>query len=427
MKRYGYMGCLLVFLTVVTFGAAEGDASRTWTSTVGTTLEAELVEAKGERVVLRGADGAERTVRLAQLSEADRRYVAEFVEARDRGEPRIPGLDAEPGSISGPIRCAEDSEWSYYLYLPEDFHDGRLWPVWFVMSPGGGKGGGALRRYVEGAERWGCVLALSVESKNHFADSDLAIEAMVEDVYERVPVAEDLAFASGMSGGSRMAYWLAEVDRDIAGVLACGSGKGIYLKADSDRYREAELRGSTYVYSLIGTNCFNRTGAFQSHDTFPDDYRLRFFPGGHAWAGAGLIAEGMGRVLGAGLERYRDGDARLMREQFARAAWEWTSANVASRPWEAHYWADYLEDFPGPGEIQADAMRLARDLKDAPKVRAARRAERDIRRFAEEYFDVFYKVDKKANPDRRREADRLADRYPGIPHGELLRRLGDSS
>lgn len=158
-----------------------------------------------------------------------------------------------------------------------------------------------------------------MESKNNFWESDQAIEAMVDDVYERLPVAENLAFATGMSGGSRMAYLLAERERNIAGVLACGSGSGVYV--GEDEFRDAKLRRSTYVYSLMGTNCFNRTGAFQSHDEFPDEYRLRFFPGKHDWAGADLIEEGMARVLGAGLADYDGEDAEEMRSDYAKTMW----------------------------------------------------------------------------------------------------------
>ena len=421
--RLSWLLPLLVALSPVAATAATDNGERTWTSSVGTTLRAELVEANDDEVVLLGADGIKRTVRLEQLSEADQAYVEEAT--RVTGNTTIPGIDAEPGRISGPIKCADAPEWSYYLYLPEGFHDARKWPVWFVMAAGGGRNGRPLQRYVKGAERLGCIVALSVQSKNRFADSDIAIEAMIEDVYDRLPVADDLAFTSGMSGGSRMAYLIAERERNVAGVLACGSGKGIYIKQKD--YREADLRSSTYVYSLIGTNCFNRTGAFQSHDTFPDDYRLRFFPGKHTWAGKDLIEQGMARVLGAGLERYRGDNAEGMRREYVETMLEWAKKRVESEPWEAHYWADYLEDFPGPRALQYDADRLRRELDADPRVVAARKAERDILDFADDYFHVFYKKDGKPNAKRKEEAQRLAEKYPDIPHGKILRLLGNPS
>lgn len=280
-------------------GAGAEEEMRTWTSAVGSTIEARLVEASGRSVKLRTEDDRMLTLRLDQLSEADREYITERPE--EKGPTEVRGIDARPGVISGPITCENDGDWSYHLYLPEAFHTGRNWPVWFVMSPGGGSGGGALKRYREGAERFGCILAVSVESKNGFEESDEAVEAMAADVPARLPIEDGLLFTSGFSGGSRMAFLLGERNRDVCGVLACGSGGGIYLSEND--FRESQLRRSTYVYSLMGTNCFNRTESFESHQAYDDDCRLRFFPGGHAWAQSPLIAQGMGRVLGEALKR----------------------------------------------------------------------------------------------------------------------------
>ncbi len=396
---------------------------RVWTSSVGSTLEAKLLRASGDRIVLLRQDGGELTVRLDQLSPTDREYVAKATEVR--GSDRIDGVDAEPGRISRKIACLSEPEWHYYLYLPQGFHDARKWPVWFIMSPGGGSQPDSMKRYIDGAERLGCILAFSVESKNEFADSDCAMEAMVKDVYERLPVAEKLAFATGMSGGSRMAYLLAERERHIAGVLACGSGSGVYIKEKD--FRDAKLRSSTYVYSLIGTNGFNRTGAYRSHADFPDDYRLRFFPGNHDWAGPRYIAEGMARVLGAGLERYREDGDEQMRRDYARTLLLWAQEKVAEEPWEAYYFADYLKAFPAPAEFQGDAVRLARDLEADPKVQLALKAERELRKFGRKHFDVFYTEDKKPNAERKQDAERLAPQFEGTPYAELFRRLGDPS
>jgi len=262
---------------------------RVWTSTAGTTLEAKLIATKQGYARLERTDGSLLTIQLDQLSFEDQDYVDVVTEVR--GATEIEGIAAQPGKLSERINCITDPKWNYYLYLPKDFHDAREWPVWFIMSPGGGGNSGTLNRYIKGAEQLGCILALSVESKNGFDGAAEATQAMVDDIYNRLPVARNLGFASGMSGGSREAYYLAEQEENIAGILACGSGSGVYPPAG--KFRSANLRSSTYVYSLIGANGFNRTGAFKSHDSFPDHYRLRFFPGSHTWAGEKLIAEGM--------------------------------------------------------------------------------------------------------------------------------------
>jgi hypothetical protein len=375
-------------------------------------------------VVLERKNGKHVVVPLAKLSAEDRDFLAALPQAT--GDTRIEGIQAQPGIVSPRIACLETPDWSYHLYLPNAFHDGRKWPVWFVMSPGGGTGGDALTRYIGGAERLGCVLALSVESKNDFADSDIAMEAMADDVFKRLPVLDGLAFATGFSGGSRMAFLLAERDKRIAGVLACGSGSGVYLKEKD--FRQAELRRSTYVYSLIGSNCFNRTEAYRSHKNFPEAYRLRFFPGGHSWADSPLIAEGMARVLGEALRSGRGEPIEKLRLEYARTVLSWTQDLAGAEPWEAHSWATFLKDFPGDRTIQTEAETLASKLASDPRVGLAQDADRAIQRFTSDYFDLGdYKVDQQANPTRSADADALAEKYSDIPHGDLIRQLGGSS
>lgn len=397
---------------------------RTWTSTVGSTIEAKLIERLGSSATLEREDGSRLTVKLSQLSTADRHYVDNLPEKK--GKTSIAGIAAQPGKISQAINCESDSNWNYHLYLPKDFHDAREWPVMFVMSPGGGKGGGGLKRYIDAAETFGCILAISVESKNGFDKSTEAMNAMVEDVHDRMPVIESLSFASGMSGGSRMAYYLAELNRNIQGVIACGSGSGIYT--ESGDFRDAKLRSSTYVYSLIGSNCFNRTGAYNSHEDFPAAYRLRYFIGGHAWAPAPLINEAMARVMGEALKDYQGADKDDLRERYAKTATEMAEAMESNQPWEAYYLSEFISKFPTNRETRSRASSLASRLEGNEKVQLAMDAEDDIKQFGRQFFrDVFYKQDKGENRDRLKKAERLAEEYASIPHGELIRKLGDGS
>lgn len=394
---------------------------RTWTSTAGTTLEARLIEVKPDSVVLENRDGRQLTVQLSQLAEQDRKFTT--VRPPEKGNTQIEGLDAVPGVISEPIVCENDAKWSYHLYLPKEFHDGRKWPVWFIMSPVGAESMDDLRRYIDGAEQLGCILALSVESRNDFHESELAVEAMIEDVFERLPVTSGLAFTTGFSGGSRIAYLTAERDQRIAGVLACGSGRGVYPK--DEKFRPAKIRNNTYVYSLIGTNCCNRTGATKSHLEFPEDYRLRFFPGGHVWADSEYLSQGMARVLGAGLERKKGNAYEKMRGQFAQTMLDWAKSNEEKTPWETYYWANYLQKFPSNNTIVEEAQLLAGQLETNLRVQSAIKAENMLRKFIEAYFKSGDKADQIDKIRRKKDAERLAETYKDLPYGTLFRRLGE--
>ena len=433
-RRTDWMKCIASAVAAASLAtatmAAEPHPPRVWTSTTGTTVEARLVEIGESTVTLVRKDGgAPLKVRLDQLSAADQTYLGEIQKKLDEGPTgatSIAGLDAAPGEIRGPIAC-KDGKWSYHLYLPKGFHDGRKWPVWFIMSPGGGDHGGILQRYVTGAERLGCILALSVESKNDFADSDLAMEAMADDVMARLPVLDGMCFSSGSSGGSRMAYLLAERNKSIAGVLASASGSGVYLKEKD--FRDAQLRKSVKVYSLIGTNCFNRSEAVTSHEKLPADCRLRFFPGGHDWADSPYIEEAMARLHGAALMAGKAPDLVPLRRIYSRTMAAWMKEMVADQPWEAEYWADFLKDFPGDPSAAKQASEMFLELTSNPQVKLARDAEKDIRRFSLKHFNRYISMEegRKPDPDRAAEAKKLAAKYPGLPHAEILEKLGDPS
>ena len=425
---------VLLFLTWGSWFVMADDEElwRTWTSTAGTSIEAKVVRVGATDVTLERRDGVKFTVGWEQLSADDQKLLAELsleslksrLVSETKGNTSIESLGATAGEISGPILCAANSEASYFLYLPVGFHDGREWAVCFVMAAGGGKSSKSLDRYTAIADRLGIVLALSVESKNGFAGSDAAMRSMVDDVFERVPVIEGLGMSTGMSGGGRMAYLLAEGDNRIEGVLPCGAGGGVYIEAKD--FRQAVLRNSTYVYSLVGTNCFNRTGAYQTHQKLPEDCRLRFFPGKHTWAKGPILDQGVARVLGALLEGAEHETALALRQGYMLTMLEMAGDMVEAEPWEAAYWAKYLESFPSGNQVLTErASQLRQQVESDPRVGLAQQAERAIEQHAGSFFEVFYTEDKKENPARKAAAEKAAEPFSSIPHGELILLLGE--
>ncbi|MFC5049025.1 hypothetical protein ACFPK9_15715 [Rubritalea spongiae] len=422
MSRFFLPLALLVFCILPVISHA--DSMRVWTSTSGTSIQAELVESDWDKVVLLRENGSELRIKMNQLSPADQDFLLKYIEEKNKGETGISEINAVAGKVRQNVRCGDDSRWGYHLYLPKKFHRGREWAVCFVMASGGGKSFKPMQKYLSAADRLGCVIALSIESKNGFADSDIAMAAMADDVFERIPVIEGMAFSSGMSGGSRMAYLLAERDKRIAGVLACGSGSGVYLKEKD--FRDAKLRSSTYVYSLIGTNDFNRTGASKSHDGFSKECRLRFFKGFHDWAGAPLIEQGLSRVYGAALEGYNGIDSQMLELDYVKSVSALIKGLNEKAPWEAYYLSSYLDD---QNLLTSELEVVHEILEKDERVHLALEAENDIRKFTKKYLVPvgFYVEDVQPNVRREVEANKLAGKYDSIPHGEMIRLLGKAS
>lgn len=435
LRAIGDFWLLIAFGFVLHPGLhAQGEQEfRSWTSKQGKAIEASLVNfADGSVSLKRKADGKQMTVKIDQLSPADQTYLAELQKKSPPsvvGATTIEGIDATPGKECGPISCA-NGKWSYYLYLPKTFHTGKKWPIWFIMNPSGGSGGAGMNRYIEGADRLDCILAISVESKNSFDESIEAINTMVDDVFNRLPVNKSLGFSTGMSGGSRQAYLLAEGDKRIAGVLACGSGSGVYPSTNNKDFRDAKLRSSTFVYSLIGTNCFNRSEATQSHQKFPNSFRLRFFPGGHDWAESTFIAPGMARVLGEALAHSKSKNSTELdadRNAYAQAMLAWITEMAEQEPWEAALLADFLSTFPATGDTAMKSKALAADLKRNPRVVQAAEAEKAILSFTRKHFKEFGgpAQGKLTDPKREAEAVKIATKFEGLPHAEIITKLGE--
>lgn len=416
----------LFFIMIFAFLTQESDAQgktllREWTSRTGSKLKAELIKVDGERITLLRSSNKKIILKITDLAKDDQQVLKELIPQLYGS--KIATINAVPGKISPPNKCA-NAEWTYHAYLPKNFHIGRKWPVWFVFSPIGGVGGGLLKRYIAGAERTGSILIGSVNSKNGFMKSQKAALTTIKDVYKRFPVQQNFAFTSGLSGGSRMSYLMAEQSSQVRGILACGSGNGCYL--DDGSFRKAKLRRRCYLYSLIGTNCFNRTGAYVTHTKMPKECRLRFFPGNHDWAQSALIEQAMTRVVGQAYledEKFKDG-----RSNFLRNLRDLAQEIKESAPWETYYLASFGEQFPQNSQSNA-FKKLAKEASSHPKTLLAQKAEQEMMKFCAKYYPKydFFNGDTEDIPRRSEEASDISKCYQQIPHGEIIRRMGVKS
>jgi hypothetical protein len=101
MKKFLLIFLLASNVLLIDGGAAEG--VRTWTSTSGTELTAELVSAAGGKVVLKAAEGRVINLRLDQLSKADQEYLASLEKKKpDAAE------DADAGKTDETVNIVMD-------------------------------------------------------------------------------------------------------------------------------------------------------------------------------------------------------------------------------------------------------------------------------------------------------------------------------
>jgi hypothetical protein len=431
-KKYPLTIFTWACLALLSSQAMADDEWIIWKSTSGSKVDARYISHSGDQVIFEKRDGTRITAKISQLATSEQDYILSL------GSPSLPTAPAAkptptastepdilaiPGKTTPPIKCQADPKWSYVAYFPKAYDASRAWPVCFIMSPNGGGQPGALSRYIRAAEHLGVILALSSESKNGFADSEVAVNSMVKDVYTRFPILNNFSIASGMSGGSRMAYLLAETEKNVAGVLACGSGAGVYPKDKA--FRTAMLRPNTVICSLLGSNDYNRREAVESHKDFNKNSRFIWFIGAHDWAADELIMDGMSHIYGKILMTSKEPGLDVLRAEFATNQLAWVKTQTEISPALAQRWAAFLSQFPGNTSVQQEATEWLAALNQSPDVILAMKAEKVIDSFSAKYFSDGDTVNDK-NPDDRREKDALrkASEFKDLPQAELLTRMG---
>lgn len=283
--------CLFLLFSLLLLGNLPGapTASREWTAKTGHKIEARALALADSKVRFERAAGGEITVDLDKLSDDDQELLYKHfgIEKPDpTAGPVVVVADDHPhplGKTTQEIQAG--GGWSYYLYLPATLPKGEKHPVIFFMDPGGGKPR-TPNLFIKGATRNRFIVAVSVQSKNRFAQSSEAVDAMIRHVRETLPVDPKRIYTSGYSGGSRMALLTATRFPDIAGVIACGAGGGVGSEKQ-------------VVYGLCGTNCFNRSDMASSFRGYGNrEGILRYFPGKHVMADEVLIDDALTHLNG---------------------------------------------------------------------------------------------------------------------------------
>jgi predicted esterase len=187
----------------------------------------------------------------------------------------------EKGKLVEKVVCLEDSGQSYALYLPSAFDRGRKWPILFLFDPGA-RGSAGVDAFRAAAETYGWILVGSNNSQNGpMSESAGAARALWVDALKRLPFDERRVYASGFSGGARVASVFPQViNRAIAGVIGCGAGLASGLPL-------GDLKAAAY-FGLAGLADFNY-GELKNLDLAFDSpgipHRFFFFEGVHDWPG----------------------------------------------------------------------------------------------------------------------------------------------
>jgi predicted esterase len=273
------------------------------------------------------------------------------------------GADLPTGQIVDSVECTLDSTQHYALYLPSNYTPSRQWSV-ILAFDGGAHGQVPVERYRQAAEKYGYIVAGSLNSRNGPWEVSMnAAKAMTADVKARFSIDPKRVYTAGMSGGARVAMKIALESRQIAGVFASSAGfPGEFIS-----------RVPFPVFGSAGTDDFNHLEMYQLDRRMTSAHRVLYFEGGHTWLPAELAMQGVEWMeLQAMKSGLRTRDAALLDSWFATRAGRINA--LQDNPETLNALIHLIADFEGLEDVGKFADRAARLLKQ-PEVRDALREE----------------------------------------------------
>lgn len=177
-----------------------------------------------------------------------------------------------PGQVVASVTTLADSSQNYALFLPSQYRADRAWPLLLAFHPGA-RGVAFTELYKDVANDYGYIVAASNTSRNGpWAPSLAAAQAMLQDVGQRFSVDPARLYATGFSGGARVATQIALQSGGFVGVIASGAG-----------FPDAATRRTVRfdVAATVGRDDFNY-GELRALDrALASPHRVFYFDGPH--------------------------------------------------------------------------------------------------------------------------------------------------
>jgi predicted esterase len=271
------------------------------------------------------------------------------------------------GQIVERVEALSDSSQTYALYLPSNYTPDRKWPVLYAFDPGA-RGRAPVERFKEAAEKYGWIVLGSNNSRN--GPWNVAVNAwnaMLTDTHQRFAIDDERMYATGFSGGARVAASIAADCKCLAGVIANGAGFPVN--------RAPSPQMHFVFFGAAGLDDFN----FQEIKSLEEpltkagiSHRIQTFEGRHEWA---PVAVATAAVAWMELQAIKAGK-RPRDEAFINAVWqqllsEANTLEAEKKDYEAYLlYRDLAPTFKGlrdVAEIETKVNQLGerRAVKDA--------------------------------------------------------------
>jgi predicted esterase len=266
------------------------------------------------------------------------------------------------------VTCTADATESYALYLPSNYSPDRKWPILYAFDPGA-RGKQPVERFKEAAERYGWILAGSNNSRNGPMTRSLdAGKAIWKDTHERFAIDEQQTYVTGLSGGARVAIFLASVCRDcVAGVIACAAGFPPEIKPSQSTH--------FVLFSTAGADDFNLPELKELSETLSREgvtNHFEVFAGRHEWPPGPVTEKAIEWMeLQAIKTGSRPRDEALIDQLWQKKLQQAKSAEESKKFYEAYQdYAGLIDTFKGLRDV-AEVTKRTNELRSTREVKQA--------------------------------------------------------
>ena len=296
---------------------------------------------------------------------------AYFAGTRALSQTQRPADLSSPGQVVD-VTCASDTTQSYALYLPSTYTAAKRWPVIYFFDPGG-RGRRPLELYKDIAETYGFILAGSNNSRNFSSDQGKAVNAVWQDTHARLAIDEHRSYASGFSGGARVAgaMALSGPAGQVVGVIAHGAGY------PSNRTSKDDL---PYFFA-VGDQDFNWPEVVnirREREEQGSPYRVRVYSGRHQWAPGSVMEEAVQYMnLKATQAGNLTADQAFINRLLDKTKVEAADAERRKDPIaQLSAYRALISDFGGLRDVKEATQKLTA-LQQSPALKVALKSERD--------------------------------------------------
>jgi len=181
------------------------------------------------------------------------------------------------GTVVDKVACQANPAESYALFLPSNYSADKKWPILYAFDPGA-RGKIPVSLFKDAAEQYGYIVVGSNNSRNS-EPAGAIINNLLLDTHARFSIDERRVYATGFSGGARLACLLgSRSGGSVAGVIACSGGFPAGI---------TPTQSTPFVlFGTAGTEDFNFQEMKQLNRTLDSmgiANTLAIFEGDHAW------------------------------------------------------------------------------------------------------------------------------------------------